>query len=478
MLSSAQLEQARRLRAARIAAARAHPAALCAYVVKTDAGEPAIPSRCHVEWLTLALHHRRVNLLAPPEVAKSRFLACGYLLWVLGTDPRAHILMAAATAAPAYKNVALIRHYIERSEELHEVFPNLRPGKPWRDDILTVAAAGVQKDPSLQAVGVGTNFRGARLTHVVLDDIVTWDNCLTPPLRDKTANWYDNNVIDRMVDKASVIAINNCEHEDDLPHRWMKPEFRDLWVSRAYPILNDRGESLWPDVWPRLRIEKRRAELGLPLFDRKMLLRARDDATAVIKRDWIEACLARGQGIGLVPRLDSVPDGATVWHGMDLGFSADGDLNALVTLLRYPSGVILPLSVESGHWPLAEKRHRIIAAHARYGGTVIVESNVAQGMLVEHLNEEHPEIPVRGAMTTGPSKRDAIDRLCALMAMGRLPLPNHGGSMHPEVKDLVSDIQYFDPKGHTGDRMMGLLLALSGAATMGTPARDIEVMFV
>ena len=122
MLSSAQLEQARRLRAARIAAARAHPAALCAYVVKTDAGEPAIPSRCHVEWLTLALHHRRVNLLAPPEVAKSRFLACGYLLWVLGTDPRAHILMAAATAAPAYKNVALIRHYIERSEELHEVF--------------------------------------------------------------------------------------------------------------------------------------------------------------------------------------------------------------------------------------------------------------------------------------------------------------------------------------------------------------------
>ena len=64
-----------------------------------------------------------------------------------------------------------IKAYIEQSDELKLVYPNLRPGNLWRENQIIVPRGMQSRDPSIVALGVGSQFLGSRLDWVVGDDI-------------------------------------------------------------------------------------------------------------------------------------------------------------------------------------------------------------------------------------------------------------------------------------------------------------------
>jgi len=53
------------------------------------------------------------------------------------------------------------------------------------------------------------------------------------------------------------------------------------------------------------------------------------------------------------------------------------------------------------------------------------------------------------------------------MAAGRWIIPNKDGRMHAEVDALINEMLYYDPKSHTGDRLMSCWFARE-AARKGT----------
>ena len=72
--------------------------------------------------------------------------------------------------------------------------------------------------------------------------------------------------------------------------------------------------------------------------------------------------------------------------------------------------------------------------------------------------------------TTGRNKAHpeyGIEGLAAELAGGKWRIPNNGGRIKGETATWVQELLYYDPKEHTGDRLMASWFAREGARRLG-----------
>lgn len=449
-----KLSDARRLRAQ---LAAEDPAEFCAFVLRDErTGGPVTMRPMHEAWHGLCDRNPRQVIWAHVESGKTQQMSIGRVLWELGRDPTRRIAVVSNTHGQSAKVVRTIGQYIESSEELRLVFPNLRPSTPWTSTQLTVGRNTRSKDPSVQACGVHGNITGARLDYVVLDDILDYENTRSFALRQDLWDWFHATVVGRLTEWARAVAIGTAYHPDDMLHRLVRPT--NVWVGARFPVLDARGNSTWVERWPTARIDARRLELGAAEFARQMMCRARDEEEARFQREWIEVGLENGRGKSFVDRLDIVPDGWGAFTGVDLGVAQGekSDLTCLFTLLASVDGLRQVVNVESGRWSGPEIVRRIADAHRRYQSVVYVENNAAQDFVVQFARE-HGRIPVR-AFTTGKNKAHpefGVEGIAVELQNGRWIIPNgEDGKLHPEIEAWINELLYYSPTEHTGDRLM------------------------
>lgn len=460
------VRRAQQARAARIKLAREDAATFTRLVLKDEqSGGAVAPAPMHDEWHDLADHHDRLVLMAHVESGKTQQLSVGRVLWTLGRDSNARCVVVSNTAAQATKIVRSIAGYLERSVELRDVFPGLKKSStgPWTSTALTVERKGAPKDPSVLAVGVHGSIVGARIDLLVLDDLLDYENTRTQAQRQDVWDWIHSTLFGRLTEHSKVIVVGNVYHRDDFLHRL---EASPVWKTKRFPIMEANVPS-WPSRWSLERISQKRDELGPLEFARQMLCQARDDAESRFKREWIDRCLARGAGRTMVNALATIPPGCAVYTGVDLAIQqhSGADLTVLFTILVHPTGDREVLNIESGRFAGPEIVQRIQQVHHRYQGIVLVENNAAQDFILQ-FTRAGSAVPVR-PFTTGRNKAHpefGVESLAAEMAGGKWVIPNgHGGRMHPEVDAWVNEMLYYDPRAHTGDRLMASWFAREAA---------------
>lgn len=469
------LKRAQLARAARVRLAREDCATFTRFVIKDEAsGGKITPTPMHGEWHDLADQHDRLVLMSFVESGKTVQLSVGRVLWALGRDPNTRVVIVSNTAAQATKITRAVAGYIERSPELREVFPHLKPaqGGPWTTTQLTVERKGSPKDPSVQATGVHGSVVGARVDLLILDDLLDYENTRTPAQRDDVWHWVHSTLFGRLTEHARVICVGNAYHRDDMLHRF---ERSSAWNTRRFPVVDASNRPAWPERWSLERITRKREELGPLEFARQMLCQARDDNEARFKREWLDLCLRRGNGRSLVNAMATIPAGCAVYTGVDLAVQqhAAADLTAFSTILVYPNGDREIVNLETGRLTGPDIVRRIQELHHRYQGIFFVENNAAQDFLLQFL-KAGTAVPVR-PFTTGRNKvhpEFGVESLAAEMAAGKWIIPNRDGRMHPEVDALVNECLYYDPRAHTGDRLMSLWFARE-AARQGTIRAEV-----
>lgn len=227
-------------------------------------------------------------------------IAVARTLFILGCDPTARVAIISDTHEQAAKIVRMIAKIIENSPEYKEVFPAVVRGEPWTAHHLHLKRndGGFMKDPNVIAVGMFGNLSGARLTHMIWDDILDIENTSTAAQRDKVYNWLKSSeCMGRLLKNAPIWAIGNAYHPDDALHRLSK---EPNWRFMRLPVLDDHGNSTWPERWDQKRIEEKRTDVGPLEFARQMLCRARDDSESRFSRADLDACCARGLGLPFV----------------------------------------------------------------------------------------------------------------------------------------------------------------------------------
>ena len=456
---------AERVRKAQAVLAKGDPNIFVPFVLRDEeTGKPVLQAPYHREWQDQVTANARTVLLAHIESGKTQQLSIGRALYELGENPRLRCVVVSSTADLATKIVRSVQSYIAERPEASLVYPHLRKGTPWTPGAFNIAARSGAKDYSFQAIGIGGAILGARIDLLILDDVLDWENTRTDYQRQKVRDWVFSTLFGRLTANARVIAVGNPWHPSDLLHELGQRG----WPFYRYAVLDAEGEPAWPQRWPKERILQWTEEFGPLEAARQLMCQVRADGEARFKREWIEQCMdaARAEGATrMVHSLDPKPGWAT-YTGVDLavGLGKRNDLTVLFTIAVSPDQRRQVLEIQSGRWTSPEIVQRIHDAHRRYRSIVLVESNAAQQYLVQFAQQGNA-IPIRPFLT-GRNKLNpalGVESLATEMAQGKWLIPNHGGTLHPEVSAWIDEMLYYQPDAHTGDRLMACWIAREGA---------------
>lgn len=463
--------------------ARRNAGAFIEYALRNEAdGSRLVNADFHWEWHEHLDHHPMAVLVAPVEHAKTQQISVGRVLWRLGTSPNRTIALIQGTERMALKTLSQIRGQIERNPRVREVFPRLRrsrnKGDPWTQHQITVDRDTIAKDPSIQARGVGGDIVGSRLTDIILDDVLTFENTRTDEQRKKLIEWFDTTVFTRLLPGGVIWAIGTPWHPEDLLHELSK---RPGFATRRYSAVHNpddppaRWTTLWPEQWDLDRLTSRRDNMPESTFVRKYLCRVRLDSSSRFRKVWLDRMCQLGIGrtfLAEAPRIHKHGSPLQCFTGVDLaiGDKEENALTCIFTIALMPDGRRLVVDIESGRWQAPEILDRLYSVYRRYDSEIHVESNAAQKFLVQIARGQ---IPVT-AHHTGANKWDAqygVESLAVEMRNGEWIMPSGvaGESVPEEGKSFISECLHYDPEEHTGDRLMAAWIAREALRKYSAP---------
>lgn len=455
--------------------ARKDPNAFMTYVLRDEeSGQPILQSKIHQVWQQLIDQYRRVLIWSHVEAGKTNQVSIGRSIYELGKNQNLRVVVVSNTDGQAQKICLTVGKYITGSPQLARVFPGLQrdKGMPWTMHQLYVKRSSRAKDPSFQTCGIHGNILGARIDLLILDDLLDYENTLSQTQRNDLWNWFHATLEGRLTKNARVWCVGTAWHRDDFMHRISKTQ---SWKSVRFPVVDDKGNPTWPERWPAARIEEKRTILGPLEYSRQLLCVARSDEDARFKREWIDKCIARGEGKSMIAALAELPPGFSTYTGVDLGVrTKDGsDLTVLFTIAVHPNGDRQVLDCDSGRWSGPDIVKKIEEKHAAYRSIVIVENNAAQQFIVD-FTKKTSAVPVRPYTTTGKVFRSyefGMESMAVELANEKWIIPSRNGIVHPELDAWRTELLYYDPKTHPGDRLMASWFAREGAGQIKPKAQ-------
>lgn len=418
------------------------------FVWRGDDGRYLRQAMLHRELQAHLAAHREALVRFPRDHGKSTQVF-GRAVWELGHNHNLRIKAVCATDALAQKRVSEMRRLCE-SPHVRQVFPDLKPlHSEWTKHHFTVQRTANLLDNSVDAYGVLGAATGGRCDILILDDITDAENSLYSSVRrqavcEAVANKWLNLVVPG---SGRVWWIGTPWHFDDAFHqRCTDPRTFSL-LDRKIPASLD---TIWPERWPRDRLEEHREKIGPRAFARGFHCFPMATEEQVFAIEWFRFW-----------RPDDLPEELEYYLGIDPAFSEKqrADETAFVVL-----GV-------------ADKRKYVLEAVHRRGlslkGVVTeamrlirkyhpyrcrVETNAAQVYVadaIRHAIDETDDIEtmVYGEPTT--SKTGDKDARMAVLAdqfeLGHVFLRANGdGRPHKSQEELYQQLTQF-PNGEHDD---------------------------
>jgi hypothetical protein len=213
----------------------------------------------------------RLLLNFAPFHSKTQVWSVQYALWRMLKDANVRIAVVSKTQQLAKKIVGQIKSYLTMPQyaKLHAAFmpEGGWAGSSWtRTEIFLSGVDVAQKDPTLQALGLGGQIYGSRLDLILLDDLVDMKNTHTYK---ELADWVGTEVDSRVDDNGILAVLGTRLGAHDL-----YSELRDLldwdgetpvWTYFAQPAVLEMpvpaDPSTWVTLWPF------KPQDGTPMWD-------------------------------------------------------------------------------------------------------------------------------------------------------------------------------------------------------------------
>lgn len=206
-----------------------------------------------------------------------------FCAWLLLNQPDLRILVLSAEHDLAKKMVRNVKNIVERHPLTAELIPdrNLQ----WAADQFTVRRNLTLRDPSLLARGVASNITGSRADVVICDDVEVPNTCRTPAKRQELR--------ERLHEISYVVVPGGLQLYAGTPH-----SVHSIYAERPFdgedqaflngfkrllvPLLDDQGQSRWPDRFPKQKIDELQRQAGPAKFQSQMMLQPVEDEDIVL----------------------------------------------------------------------------------------------------------------------------------------------------------------------------------------------------
>lgn len=198
----------------------------------------------------------------PPNHGKSTTWTVNYVTWRIVRDPNVRVLIISKTIDLARKFLTSVTFQLTS-----EVFADFRAtfdpaggwkdsALPWRDTMIYVRGRDSgEKDPTVQAVGIGSHIYGTRADLIIVDDAEDLGNV---GLYEKHSDWISREVLSRLEpDTGQLVVIGTRVASMDL-YRYMRDNSRTMDGNPFYtyfsqPAILENPQSHYSDwrvLWP------------------------------------------------------------------------------------------------------------------------------------------------------------------------------------------------------------------------------------
>lgn len=239
---------------------------------------------------------KRLLVNVPPEHAKSTVITVNYCVYRIAMNPNVKITIVSKTQERAKEYLYSIKQRLshERWSKLQAVYGSAGGWKEdsdsWKADRIYVARDSTEKDPTVQALGIGGQITGARSDLIILDDVVTTANAHE---WEKQLLWLQREVITRLGDAGKLLIVGTRIASNDLyreirnPEHWSGGKTPFTYMSMPAVLEFEDNPKDWVTLWPKSHIpwEGSEGEVadenGLyPKWDGPALYRRRGEVSA------------------------------------------------------------------------------------------------------------------------------------------------------------------------------------------------------
>lgn len=221
----------------------------------------------HQKWIEDALSDplgRLVLVLGHPESGKSTLLSLWYVLYNIAKNPDIRIALVSKSSSKAQDLLTRVKRYLTEQHLYAETPRNLitdfNGWKPehgefeWSLDAIFVKhRKSGERDPTVQALGIGKQIYGTRLDLLILDDALVLDNQISELVRERIDSWFTNEAMSR-VHRGQTIVNGTRLFPYDLYGQWKKSWmsnrlFRQVSIPAIQNEYTDDEVATWPQYW-------------------------------------------------------------------------------------------------------------------------------------------------------------------------------------------------------------------------------------
>ena len=371
---------------------------------------------------------------------KSTIVSTSLPIWAItGKLKKKFILLISQTKNQSKLMLANVRREIETAELLRQDMGPFEESREWGLNSLVFTKYNAR----ITSASIEQGIRGVRHGEhrpdlVIIDDLEDINSVKTREGRDKVYQWLKGDIMPVGDRNTKTIIIGNLLHKDSVMMR-LKDEIRKGefdGIYREYPLINDKGECLWPGKHPNKEaIEKERKKLGNELaWRREYLLQIIDDREPVVQEGWIKYYDEESELL--------TDQRYEILIGVDLAISEKEKANKTAMVSAKVIGYREELKIYILPNPINERLNakeqsdylkKLVKRNGCKSETLICIENVAyQGSLVQLLtNDEYraEAVPI-GRM----DKRQRLAIAADYIISGKVRFPRHG------AKELIKQI--------------------------------------
>ena len=279
---------------------------------------------------------RIVEILGHPESGKSTMVSLWYVCYRIAQNPDIRVALVSKNGDQAEALLERVKRYLTdrslfvgKEGNLVDDFNGWKSETGegmWRQDRIFVRhRRSGERDPTIQALGIGKLIYGTRIDLLILDDALVIDNQISETMRTKLDNWFTGEVRSR-ANRGQTVINGTRLLPFDLYGVWKKrwkglKTFRLIVIPAILDEFTDEERASWPEYWDlegkliedpimgsvfRPGLRDVRAEFATHPARWKLVWQQEDleDTESVFRTDHMEKAYALGANFSLGTVLD------------------------------------------------------------------------------------------------------------------------------------------------------------------------------
>ena len=363
---------------------------------------------------------KRLIINMPPRHTKSEFASTYFPSWILGRNPKLKVMQITHTAELAFRFGRRVRDLID-SEEYQAVFPGVALKADSKSAGRWETSGGGEAFYS--GIGGAVTGRGADL--LVLDDIHSEQDALSPTALDNAWEYYSSGPRQRLQPGGAIVIVMTRWSTKDLTGRLLAKQTQDhadQWEVVEFPaIFPESNKPLWPGYWKIEELEGVKASIPVSKWEAQWMQNPTSEEGALLKREWWNTWNKK-----------EVPQMHYVIQSYDTAFSKKetADYSAITTwCVFHPEEgshrpCLLLLDSKKGRWDFPELK-RIAYEQYTYWepDTIIVEAKASGMPLTDELRQAGIPV-VNYSPGKGQDKIARVNSVAPILESGMVYVPD------------------------------------------------------